>query len=55
MQKTARGSDRWQLAGVVSFGSAICGNTDYPTIFTRLQGEVNDWLRQKLNSFLSEK
>jgi len=55
VQKTARSSDRWQLAGVVSFGASVCGNTDYPTIFTRVQGEVNDWLRQKLNSFLSEK
>jgi secreted trypsin-like serine protease len=36
----------WELAGVVSFGTKTCGNVDYPLAFTRVEGEVNLWLRE---------
>ena len=35
-----------ELAGVVSFGISTCGNADYPFGFTRIDGEVNSWLRE---------
>ena len=35
----------WELTGVVSFGTSTCGNVDYPLVFTRIEGEVNIWLR----------
>eukprot|EP00092_Neocalanus_flemingeri_P007897 GFUD01008523.1.p1 GENE.GFUD01008523.1~~GFUD01008523.1.p1 ORF type:complete len:424 (-),score=71.80 GFUD01008523.1:63-1334(-) len=36
----------WELAGVVSFGISTCGNEDFPLGFTRVEGEVNLWLRE---------
>lgn len=31
------------LVGVISFGSAICGTPDVPTVFTKL-GYCADWI-----------
>eukprot|EP00092_Neocalanus_flemingeri_P038665 GFUD01042096.1.p1 GENE.GFUD01042096.1~~GFUD01042096.1.p1 ORF type:complete len:272 (+),score=58.41 GFUD01042096.1:549-1364(+) len=36
----------WELAGVVSFGISTCGNENFPLGFTRVEGEVNLWLRE---------
>ena len=36
----------FELAGVVSFGISTCGNGDYPLGFTRIDGEINLWLRK---------
>ena len=44
----------WQLAGVVSFGTANCGNVDLPLGFTRIDGEVNTWLRDTIGDILPE-
>ena len=44
----------WQLAGVVSFGTNNCGNTDLPLGFIRIDGEVNIWLRNIIGNNLPD-
>jgi len=44
--------DRWELAGIVSFGLARCGDISLPLGFTRVAGEVNLWLRNVIGSDL---
>ena len=43
----------WELAGVTSFGISTCGNQDYPLGFTRVEGEVNIWLRKLVGTDLT--
>ena len=38
----------YEVAGVMSLGSRNCGNIDIPLIFTRVEGEVNTWIRREL-------
>ena len=38
----------YEVAGVMSHGSSNCGNIDIPLIFTRVEGEVNTWIRREL-------
>jgi len=40
-----RGREVFELAGVVSFGIRTCGNVDYPLGFTKIAGEINQWLQ----------
>ena len=35
----------WELAGVVSFGPSVCGNVDHPVVFTRLSGQLLEWVQ----------
>ena len=37
--------DIWELAGVVSFGSKLCGNVDRPLGFTRISLGIGSWIR----------
>ena len=39
---------QYELAGVLSLGSRNCGNIDIPLIFTRVEGEVNSWIRREV-------
>ena len=41
----------FELAGVQSFGGKICGNIDLPNVFTRIDGEVNVWLHNQIDSY----
>ena len=41
----------FELAGVSSFGGNICGNIDLPNVFTRIEGEVNVWLHDQIDSY----
>ena len=36
----------YEVAGVMSLGSKNCGNIDIPLLFTRVEGEVNTWIRK---------
>ena len=38
----------YELAGVQSQGSRNCGNVDIPLIFTRVEGEINTWVRRMI-------
>ena len=35
----------WELAGVVSFGPSVCGNVDHPVVFTRISGQIQEWVK----------
>jgi len=41
----------FELAGVQSFGGTICGNIDLPNVFTRIDGQVNYWLHDQIDSY----
>ena len=38
----------YEVAGILSLGSRNCGNIDIPLIFTRVEGEVNSWIRREV-------
>ena len=38
----------YELAGVMSVGSRICGSINIPLLFTRVEGEVNKWIRREV-------
>ena len=45
VRKVDRVKDIWELVGVVSFGPGVCGNADHPVGFTRLSGQISEWVR----------
>ena len=38
----------YELAGLTSLGSRNCGSFNIPLLFTRVEGEVNTWIRREL-------
>ena len=38
----------YELAGLTSLGSRNCGSFDIPLLFTRVEGEVNKWIRREV-------
>ena len=47
MRELQSGLD-YELAGVMSLGSRICGSINIPLLFTRVEGEVNKWIRREV-------
>ena len=39
---------QYELAGVMSLGSRDCDSVHIPLLFTRVEGEVNTWIRREL-------
>ena len=38
----------YELAGLTSLGSRNCGSFNIPLLFTRVEGEVNRWIRREV-------
>jgi len=45
VRQVDRVKEIWELVGVVSFGPGMCGNADHPVVFTRIFGQLLEWVR----------